>query len=331
MALPPLVSDYQEDDFLSLSSSSYRLETAKPTPMILDLEGIASVKTSWPLWPAQKSLRHNFPKAIQSSGDQNVEERHSDLELLGQRSFRQHSSDSESVDVVPTRPLDGDIRTVATKYPLQYAKVWLDCFECHYALWKKGIFHCDIRDNNLMFKKLPSGELVGFLSDFDLAKDGSSPPFHQTGYGTTEFMACKILSVPGIRPEYWFDVESFFWVAVIDTASYPKGERKSIARHYAEWGLMSNRACRAHKLGWLYDQPSGHQATSSHTQTWGIFQQLLPTIRTWASVGNPAEGAEVLGMDGVYKLVHDVVEKGIKDIEVAGKERKEEVEDDGTK
>ncbi|TFK68410.1 hypothetical protein BDN72DRAFT_960254 [Pluteus cervinus] len=186
-----------------------------------------------------------------------------------------------------------------------------------------------------MFKRLPSGELVGFLGDFDLAKDESSPPFHQTGYGTAEFMAYKILSVPGIRHEYWFDVESFFWVAVIDTASYPKGERQSIAKEYAEWGLMSNKSSRNAKLGWFFSDNHGHEATPSHTQTWGIFQQLLPAITTWAtnlrSDENPVERIEVLGMDGVYKLVRDVVERGIKDIEVAGKAVEDEVEDERTK
>ncbi|TFK68412.1 hypothetical protein BDN72DRAFT_960256 [Pluteus cervinus] len=312
-------SHYQEEDFLSAINSSFHLLRSRSTSTaIVDLEGhvtAGTVKISWPLWP-KGSLENDLRKAVQGSGDHNIGVHISDLELLGQRSSGPQSSDSSLA--TSCRLLDGDIRTVATIYPRQYAKVWLDCFKCHYALWKKGIFHCDIRDSSLMFRKLPSGDLVGFLGDFDLAEGKSSPPFHPLG--TARFKAFGLLELEEekrrFKHEYWFDVESCFWVAIVDISSYPQEERVLAAAEYASWGLESNLQCVKDKMWWLARLTSQHKVTKSHIQTWKIFQLLVPAIAKWSEGVmrkdmDQIPTAEELGVDGVYGWVLDVVQRSM--------------------
>ncbi|KAF8991497.1 hypothetical protein BDQ17DRAFT_1370739, partial [Cyathus striatus] len=45
-------------------------------------------------------------------------------------------------------------------------KAWVDCFRCHYALWKNGIEHGDISVWNLMWD---AENNRGILNDWDLA------------------------------------------------------------------------------------------------------------------------------------------------------------------
>lgn len=128
--------------------------------------------------------------------------------------------------------LDGTIRMLKGK---DYWRVWWDCFECHFALWKTGFRHRDISDTNLMYRNVVGSGKVGVLSDFDLSSLESERGRNTERIGTFPFMACELLSSAGlegkIRHEYHHDAESFFWVAFFDTALYPKEERDANNEH----------------------------------------------------------------------------------------------------
>ncbi|KAF9644598.1 hypothetical protein BDM02DRAFT_3102628 [Thelephora ganbajun] len=93
---------------------------------------------------------------------------------------------------------------------------YLQCFFCHFCLWKKGIRHGDTNLGNLMWD---DRRKVGVLNDFDLARladqTGASG---QDNTETLPFMALDLLSEEGLRGEiprrYRHEAESFAWVLI---------------------------------------------------------------------------------------------------------------------
>lgn len=117
-------------------------------------------------------------------------------------------------------------------------RMFLDCFKCHYKLYKKGILHRDISVNNLMCRQKRSEDgsevLTGVLNDFDMAIDlhSSRSPSHlldKTVTGTQPFMAIDLLrnSLKDTKHLYRHDAESFVWVLLDLATAYSDGVRKN--------------------------------------------------------------------------------------------------------
>jgi hypothetical protein len=70
--------------------------------------------------------------------------------------------------------------------------------EGHRALWKRGLHHRDISDNNLMYYKDEQGEVMGVLNDFDLLiLQDDSRQLATERTGTMPFMAAQLLRQVG--------------------------------------------------------------------------------------------------------------------------------------
>src|SRR5258706_4318108 len=126
------------------------------------------------------------------------------------------------------------------------------CFLCsrlmwiqgHKRLWKLGIHHRDISNDNMMFFRKDS-HVFGILIDFDLATLEGELSQNQRRTGTRPFMARNEPFVcPPIRNLYKYDAEAFFWVAVYDSASPPS---------LHEWGNLDNSALAREKSTYLFD------------------------------------------------------------------------------
>lgn len=112
----------------------------------------------------------------------------------------------------------------------------------HKRLWKLGIYHRDISNGNMMYYR-NGNHLFGVLIDFDLAslERVFSQNRHRTG--TRPFMATRLLAgEPPGRHLYKYDAESFFWVAVYDSA---------LEDHVSEWGNFDNSALAKEKSYYL--------------------------------------------------------------------------------
>jgi len=95
--------------------------------------------------------------------------------------------------------------------------VWIQCFLCHYGLWKGGVQHRDISASNLMYYRQLDGKVIGVVNDFDLATlAGSERKFGNERTGTVPFMAMELLQKDGqdgcVVHRYRHEVESFIWV-----------------------------------------------------------------------------------------------------------------------
>ncbi|KAF9643788.1 hypothetical protein BDM02DRAFT_3151168 [Thelephora ganbajun] len=111
---------------------------------------------------------------------------------------------------------------------------YLQCFFCHFCLWKKGIRHGDISLGNLMWD---DRRKVGILNDFDLARfadqTGASG---QDNTGTLPFMALDLLSEEGLRGEiprrYRHEAESFAWTLIcLCLATHPNAKDLACVLH----------------------------------------------------------------------------------------------------
>ena len=150
----------------------------------------------------------------------------------------------------------------------------------HYYLWKNGIHHRDISDSNLMYVRR-NGKIVGKLGDFDLSTLNEEPSGTDRT-GTLPFMAIGLLTRKALQGKvvhvYGFEAEAFFWVAVIDTASYDSGRRVYPAP-YAHWAQQGPEVCRASKVDFLFLSSTEHQPTQSQLFIWSLFRPLIPLLQ----------------------------------------------------
>ncbi|KAG8893031.1 hypothetical protein FRB99_002236 [Tulasnella sp. 403] len=111
---------------------------------------------------------------------------------------------------------------------LEFLRVFLECFKCHFYLWQLGIQHRDISDSNLMFYRDDSSVAHGVLNDFDLATIDRSPGPCLKRTGTLPFIATDILrswtEKGSYTHIYLHALESFVWVLIWITASYHEGK-----------------------------------------------------------------------------------------------------------
>ncbi|KAG1855272.1 hypothetical protein F4604DRAFT_1590846, partial [Suillus subluteus] len=87
----------------------------------------------------------------------------------------------------------------------------------HRALWKKGMYHCDISPSNLMgYRDRLGGRFISVLDDFDLSSTERHGPRGIECTETIPFMPLHLL-VPKVgagkvEHVYYDDAESFIWV-----------------------------------------------------------------------------------------------------------------------
>jgi len=183
--------------------------------------------------------------------------------------------------------LDGTIRDLSGA---EYWKVYWETFLCEFAfshhisthylyflasghsgLWTQGVYHRDIRDGNLMYRKdNNTGEVIGVLADFDLSSLEAKTSRNTERTGTVPFMALDLLSTKGLAGEvehdYGHEVEAYFWVGVYDTACYDYGHTVNSAVP-ARWNSLGALAMREKKTYYLVNLGQ-HDATSSQKYVW---------------------------------------------------------------
>ncbi|KAF9459075.1 hypothetical protein BDZ94DRAFT_1225301 [Collybia nuda] len=96
-----------------------------------------------------------------------------------------------------------------------FMKAWVQCYQCHYLLWKMRTTHGDVSRENLMWDPWVDKN-VGVLLDFDLASSPDCSGRSGDRMGTVPYMARDILTDDyfdgNVAREYRHDLESFIWV-----------------------------------------------------------------------------------------------------------------------
>ncbi|KAG1720569.1 uncharacterized protein EDB91DRAFT_1280577 [Suillus paluster] len=137
--------------------------------------------------------------------------------------------------LIPITKLSGD----------EFLTAWWQIVHCHYALWKKGIHHCDVSPSNLMVYKTSDGRYIGVLNNYDLSSiQGSSQGNEHTGI--VPFMSIDLLKPDALKGKvehlYRHDAESFIWVLVWVCLRYNKGKLLTTGRPLDEWLKVSEGA-----------------------------------------------------------------------------------------
>ena len=183
--------------------------------------------------------------------------------------------------------LDGTIRDLSGA---EYWKVYWETFLCefafshhistrylyflasgHYGLWAQGVYHRDISDGNLMYRRdKNTGEVIGVLGDFDLSSLKAKTSRNTERTGTVPFMALDLLSTEALAGEvehdYGHEAEAYFWVGVYDTACYDNGHTIHSAVP-AQWNSLGAIAMGKKKLYYLTNLRK-HVATPSQKDVW---------------------------------------------------------------
>jgi hypothetical protein len=181
--------------------------------------------------------------------------------------------------------LDGTIQDLSGA---EYWKVYWETFLCefafshhistrysyflasgHYGLWTQGVYHRDISDGNLMYKR-DKDTVIGVLADFDLSSLQGKYISKTERTGTVPFMALDLLSEKALAGEvehdYGHEAEAYFWVGVYDTACYDNGLTVHDAVP-AQWDSLGANAMRKEKKDYL-SRLKEHDATPSQKDVW---------------------------------------------------------------
>jgi len=139
-----------------------------------------------------------------------------------------------------------------------------------------GVYHRDISDGNLMYKKDDTGKVIGVLGDFDLSSLLAKPSTNTERTGTVPFMALDLLTKKALAGEvphdYGHEAEAYFWVGVYDTACYNNGRTVNTAPP-AQWNSLNATTLREKKLDYL-DRLEEHEATASQEDVWNGLSYL---------------------------------------------------------
>jgi Fungal protein kinase len=204
--------------------------------------------------------------------------------------------------------LDGTIRDLSGA---EYWKVYWETFLCefafshhistrysyclasgHYGLWTRGVYHRDISDGNLMYKRdKDTGDVIGVLGDFDLSSLQGNYRSNTERTGTVPFMALNLLSdkalAGNVEHDYCHEAEAYFWVGVYDTACYHNGHTVDGAVP-AQWNSLGARSMREKKTDYL-SFLDGHVATSSQKDVWLGLRLLLHPLKQRQIFERPTE------------------------------------------
>jgi hypothetical protein len=205
--------------------------------------------------------------------------------------------------------LDGTIRDLSGA---EYWKVYWETFLCefafshhistrylyflasgHYGLWTQGVYHRDISDGNLMYRKDKyTDDVIGVLADFDLSSLQAKTSRNTERTGTVPFMALDLLSPEAlagkVAHDYCHEAEAYFWVGVYDTACYDNGHTVHSADP-AQWNSLGATAMFKEKKAYL-SFTGKHVATPSQKDVWeGLFllQDVLDSRKIFTRPTEP--------------------------------------------
>lgn len=183
--------------------------------------------------------------------------------------------------------LDGTIRDLSGA---EYWKVYWETFLCeftfschisthysyflasgHYGLWTQGVYHRDISDGNLMYRRDNNTcEAIGVLADFDLSSLKAKTSRNAIQTGTVPFMALDLLSTEALSGEvehdYGHEAEAYFWVGVYNTACYDNGctVDSAVPAQWNSHGVINMWKDKTYYLSNLHK----HIATPSQKDVW---------------------------------------------------------------
>jgi hypothetical protein len=204
--------------------------------------------------------------------------------------------------------LDGTIRDLSGA---EYWKVYWETFLCefafshhistrylyflasgHYGLWTRGVYHRDISDGNLMYRKDKyTGEVIGVLADFDLSSLKAKTSRNTELTGTVPFMALDLLSPEAlagkVEHDYCHEAEAYFWVGVYDTACYDNGHTVHSADP-AQWNSLGAIAMRVKKGDYFFNLGK-HVATPPQKDVWQGLSLLQVTLEQRKIFARPTE------------------------------------------
>ncbi|KAG6834144.1 hypothetical protein H0H93_011575 [Arthromyces matolae] len=126
-----------------------------------------------------------------------------------------------------------------------FMKVFVDCVERHYHVYKEGGVPPPLTESTLMFEYGGDDNIRGVINDWDIAHDetnGESQLWKAYHPGSIPFMAQDLL-VDGIPPPHLYrhDLESFFYILVWAAVKYrfsadrPRKIDRTILGWDAEW------------------------------------------------------------------------------------------------
>jgi len=170
-----------------------------------------------------------------------------------------------------------------------------------------GVYHRDISDGNLMYKKdKDTGEVIGVLADFDLSSLEDSKTLNTERTGTVLFMALNLLSEDAlagkVKHDYGHEAEAFFWVGVYDTACYDNGHTVGDAVP-GQWNSLGATAMEKEKRNYLA-YLNKHIATPSQKDVWGGLSLLNAYLKQRQIFERPTEpGQNVLSQSLPSRLM----------------------------
>jgi serine/threonine protein kinase len=131
----------------------------------------------------------------------------------------------------------------------EFWDAYLDIFQALNFLWEKGIEHCDVSVENLMFRKEDGGAICGVLNDWDLSRIKTADEEYKrspgTRTGTKPFMAYDLLTDNPPPHLMRHDFESMMYVLIWCGCRYGQGGIK-LAHHRLEdwcadsWKVLAN-------------------------------------------------------------------------------------------
>ncbi|KAH7904499.1 hypothetical protein BJ138DRAFT_904802, partial [Hygrophoropsis aurantiaca] len=173
------------------------------------------------------------------------------------------------------------LRPIAELGSKEMVKTWWQIVRCHYALWKQGLYHRDISENNLMYYRDKNDIPVGVLNDFDLSSTKQNQQGHERT-GTIPFMAIQLLkqqSIAGHRGHlYQHDAESFIWVLTWLSLAYENGQRRYANANLEVLFSLSAFDCGVRKASFLFDCTHVTPRWPSQVENWALARKCLQLV-----------------------------------------------------
>ncbi|KAH7909633.1 hypothetical protein BJ138DRAFT_206512 [Hygrophoropsis aurantiaca] len=165
--------------------------------------------------------------------------------------------------------------------PTAMLKGWWQIVKCHHALWKGGLYHRDISENNLMFYRDKHDNAIGVLNDFDLSSTKETRQGNERT-GTIPFMAMQLLDeegIRGIRPHlYRHDAESLIWVLAWISLAYENGYRRRAHEDLQALFGPEPIVCAKYKRAFVMDGRYGVKPLPSQAQNWEVANNCLGMV-----------------------------------------------------
>ncbi|KAJ2076505.1 hypothetical protein H4R24_005659 [Coemansia sp. RSA 988] len=232
-------------------------------------------------------------------------------------------------------PIGQRLREVQSVFELII--VVYDALKAHAAVLDKcQILHQDISENNILFQRDESGNVMGMLIDFDNAVDSTAAQNDRRPIcaGTLPFMSLNNLRRSDVPRTVVDDMESILylliWLGVWGVTSDHRRNTMDMVRIVSKWGIhindamdskkyhMSNTSALAEVLeefyncavetkqaGTLEDQQTVKDIRLSYKLLKGLVLELRAAIFNNPGLTSSAHGTSVLGNDNNYNEDND--------------------------